>query len=188
MFRARNGQARVHSPALGDAIAIALDDPSSYVGARLARRAATVTPMGMRWDRCWFEKCRDPGTMVDIDGEHPRSLCGKHADGLRKALAMPGTVRVSWGRSKKEILADLTSRLRTLQAQHAVAEAALDAHRARPVDLDEFGLEPDDDEGKRLDRAEWYASVDLSLVEEEIGQVGARTWDHPIVRVHVNHG
>lgn len=163
----------------------------SGIGLRTAfvrsRPGSDGLDMGMRWDRCWFEKCRDPGTMVDLDGAHPRSLCAKHVDDLRKALDLPGTVRISWGRSKEEILVELNSRLPKLLAEHAAAEEALDAHRARPFDLDEFGLEPDDHEHERerLERAAWYASVELSLLEEKMGEVGRRTWDHPIVRVHI---
>lgn len=143
--------------------------------------------MGMRWDRCWFENCREAGSTLDLDGKHPRNLCTKHAESLGKALELPGTVRVSWGRSKAEQLAELESQRSSLAAEHNAAQATLDGFLARPFELDEFGMEPEahETERERLERIEWHAHMEMGGIEGQIGDVNRRTWDHPIVRVHM---
>lgn len=136
------------------------------------------TDMGMRLGRCWFAECHAAGTMVDLDGSHPRSLCATHANGITEALKLPGTYRVSWGSSKADRLATLESELAGRRKVQEEARAALDAY---PLDS-EFG---EDDEYRRLEQAELHAEIEVDLTRERIGEVARRTWDHPMVRVDV---
>jgi hypothetical protein len=67
-------------------------------------------------DRCWFDRCRYPGQLVDLDGAHPRVLCTTHVKGVGHALEMPRRYEVRWGIGGAEKIARDEATLRELEA------------------------------------------------------------------------
>jgi hypothetical protein len=130
----------------------------------------------MRSGSCWFDRCLEPGMMVNLDGAHPRSLCDKHLDEVRRTLAIPDDVRIDWGSSPKAASAQLGARLPSLVAAYEAAEEAVAEHEPPMF----AGM--DDDEGARLDEAVFTAWERLREIEQMITLLRTRTRQHPIVR------
>lgn len=134
-------------------------------------------------DLCWFEKCREHGALVDIDGAHPRILCAKHETGIRLALERPGTYRVSWGRSKQEKEQALLDEMDSLEAELA-------ALPPDPViDWDALAEMLDEDEWNRRYYGYTPPSREiesrLSECESRLSEIADQPWEDPIVRVSV---
>lgn len=154
--------------------------------------ADTLSAMGMRIGRCWFERCHAVGAIADFDGQPSRSLCPKHASGVRLALEQPSTFEVSWGRSKAEQIAKRQAALPAAIAWAREARAAFVAYgpprhpeTGLPMGPQDAWLGEEDPEHVRLELEAADAETALSGIHDQIGEIEGQPWDHPIVRVNV---